>query len=305
MSPQPTPTIAHFGFLTLRQFSMIAFTNAIEPLRMANYLAEQTIYRWSVYSLDGEPVPASNGLTVTQTQRIDESDLPDILFVCAGVDVQHAVDDMLTHFLRRLARKRIVIGALCTGSYALAKAGLLDGYRCAIHWENLSALRETFPQIVKIDGKRQNRHYLRSFGDDELGAPPAQQCHFAQVAVVESQHPRPGDPLRINVQGIPVKQMVIDKACQKIMRGGDRMRVPRQMQIDVLQGNNLGTSPAGGTTLDAENRAQGGLAQGHNRPVTQPAQSHCQANGGDGFALAKRGRINRGNQDILAELARF
>ena len=64
MSPQPTPAIAHFGFLTLRQFSMIAFTNAIEPLRMANYLAEQTIYRWSVYSLNGEPVPASNGLTV-------------------------------------------------------------------------------------------------------------------------------------------------------------------------------------------------------------------------------------------------
>ena len=71
MSPQPTPTIAHFGFLTLRQFSMIAFTNAIEPLRMANYLAEQTIYRWSVYSLDGEPVPASNGLTVTQTSHND------------------------------------------------------------------------------------------------------------------------------------------------------------------------------------------------------------------------------------------
>ncbi|TLY62986.1 MAG: GlxA family transcriptional regulator [Gammaproteobacteria bacterium] len=148
VSPQPTPAIAHFGFLTLRQFSMIAFTNAIEPLRMANYLAEETIYRWSVYSLDAEPVAASNGLTVAQTQRLDESDLPDILFVCGGVDVQHAVDDALTHFLRRLARKRIIIGALCTGSYALAKAGLLDGYRCAIHWENLSALRETFPQIV-------------------------------------------------------------------------------------------------------------------------------------------------------------
>jgi heterotetrameric sarcosine oxidase gamma subunit len=73
-SPLPT----HFGFLTLRQFSMIAFTNAIEPLRMANPGRKQSIYRWSVYTFDGQPVPASNGLTVAQTARIDESHLPDI-----------------------------------------------------------------------------------------------------------------------------------------------------------------------------------------------------------------------------------
>lgn len=138
----------HFGFLTLRQFSMIAFTNAIEPLRMANYLAEESIYRWSVYTLDGRPAPASSGLTVAPTERIDEAALPDILFVCGGVDVQHAVDEPLLLALRRLARARIVLGGLCTGAYALARAGLLDGYRCAIHWENLSALRESFPQTV-------------------------------------------------------------------------------------------------------------------------------------------------------------
>jgi transcriptional regulator GlxA family with amidase domain len=144
----PTTPLTHFGFLILRQFSMIAFTSAIEPLRMANYLAEQTVYRWSVYTLDGLPVPASNGLTVAPTQRVDDSALPDILFVCGGVDVQHAVDEALIHSLRRMARKGILLGALCTGTYALARAGLLDGYRCAIHWENLSALRERFPQTL-------------------------------------------------------------------------------------------------------------------------------------------------------------
>jgi AraC family transcriptional regulator, glycine betaine-responsive activator len=148
MSLQPGTSLAHFGFLTLRQFSMIAFTNAIEPLRMANYLAAKTIYRWTVYTLDGTPAAASNGLTVAPTSRLDESNLPDILFVCGGVDVQHAVDDSLIHGLRKIARKRIILGGLCTGSYALARAGLLDGYRCAIHWENLSALRETFPGTV-------------------------------------------------------------------------------------------------------------------------------------------------------------
>src|SRR6202012_1605466 len=50
--------------------------------------------------------------------------------------------------LRRLAERRVPLGGLCTGGYALAKAGLLDKYRATIHWENLSALREEFPRIL-------------------------------------------------------------------------------------------------------------------------------------------------------------
>ncbi len=41
--------------------------------------------------------------------------------------------------------------ALCTGGYALAKAGLLDKYRAVIHWENMTALREEFPRVVFSD----------------------------------------------------------------------------------------------------------------------------------------------------------
>ncbi len=49
--------------------------------------------------------------------------------------------------LRRLAERRVPLGALCTGGYALARAGLLDNFRATIHWENLSALREEFPRV--------------------------------------------------------------------------------------------------------------------------------------------------------------
>src|SRR6185437_16832780 len=131
-SERMTAPLTRFGFLTLRHFSMIAFTNAIEPLRMANYLAGETIYSWSVYSLDGRPEEASNGLSVTPTLRLENSLALDILFVCGGIDVPHAVDERLIQLLRRLARERMVLGGLCTGAYALARAGLLDGHRCAI-----------------------------------------------------------------------------------------------------------------------------------------------------------------------------
>jgi transcriptional regulator GlxA family with amidase domain len=75
----------------------------------------------------------------------------DVLFVCGGIDVQSAVSAEVLSALRRFAERRVTLGALCTGGYALAKAGLLDKYRATIHWENLSALREEFPRILLND----------------------------------------------------------------------------------------------------------------------------------------------------------
>jgi transcriptional regulator GlxA family with amidase domain len=65
--------------------------------------------------------------------------------------VQAGVSPRILAALRRLAERRVPLGALCTGGYALAKAGLLDKYRATIHWENLSALREEFPRILLSD----------------------------------------------------------------------------------------------------------------------------------------------------------
>jgi transcriptional regulator GlxA family with amidase domain len=140
-----------FAFLTLPRYSMIALTSAVEPLRMANILTGESVYEWSIASLDGTPTSASNGLQMAPTIAIDSIGSVDILFVCGGVDVQSAVSSQVLSTLRRFAERRIALGALCTGGYALAKAGLLDKYKASIHWENLSALREEFPRILLND----------------------------------------------------------------------------------------------------------------------------------------------------------
>ena len=140
-----------YAFLTLPRYSMIALSNAVEPLRMANIITGESVYEWSIVSLDGQPTPASNGLQLSPTVALDLLAAVDILFVCGGVNVQEAVSPKILAALRRLAERRIPLGALCTGGYALAKAGLLDKYRATIHWENLSALREEFPRIHLSD----------------------------------------------------------------------------------------------------------------------------------------------------------
>jgi len=142
---------SQFAFLTLPQYSMIALSNAVEPLRMANNLLGKQVYSWSIVSLDGAPTTASNGLQLTPTLPLESIRSVDILFVCGGVEVQAGVSQRLLSALRRFAERRVPLGALCTGGYALARAGLLDKYRATIHWENLSALREEFPRILLND----------------------------------------------------------------------------------------------------------------------------------------------------------
>lgn len=139
--------IARIAFLTLPNYSMIAVANAVEVLRMANRLRGAEAYGWEIVTATGGPALASNGLTLNETVTLAELDRPDLLLVCGGVEVREAVDKRLLVALRRLARDGVKLGGLCTGSFALAAAGLLRGRRCAIHWENLAPIQEEFPDV--------------------------------------------------------------------------------------------------------------------------------------------------------------
>ncbi|MEC8121898.1 MAG: AraC family transcriptional regulator, partial [Pseudomonadota bacterium] len=135
------------GFLLLNDFSMLAFASAIEPLRSANRQSNSTLYEWVIASPSGEAAVASNGVEVASDG--DTSVLQDcrMVFVCAGVNVRENTDRNVLNLVRRLDRNGAVIGAICTGTYVMAAAGLLEGRRCTIHWENIDGLAEEFPEL--------------------------------------------------------------------------------------------------------------------------------------------------------------
>jgi len=134
------------AFLLVPQFSMMAFSAALEPLRSANRLAERRLFEWQLVSPDGQPVAASNGISIAAHAAIAQLDRTDMLAVCGGIE-PGARGQKFHHHLRRLARHGAMIGALSTGSFILAEAGLLANRRCTVHWEYAELFRARYPTL--------------------------------------------------------------------------------------------------------------------------------------------------------------
>ncbi|MFK7942687.1 MAG: GlxA family transcriptional regulator [Paracoccaceae bacterium] len=147
---ESTPTVV--SFLLIEQFSMLSVASAIEPLRQANRLLGRDAYRWRLISHDGAAVPASNAMTVAVDGTLGDDARTDFLFVCAGLDVNPPYRNRLNAGLGRAARGDVVLGSLSAGTFILARAGLLNGYRSTIHWEFQPAFQEEFPDLETSPG---------------------------------------------------------------------------------------------------------------------------------------------------------
>src|SRR4051794_17076285 len=113
------------AFILVPNFSMIAFTSAVEPLRLANRAAGKSLYAWRLFSTDGKPVAASNGIVLNPSGDIDQAIGFGTAILCSGIEAHLYHDRPLFAGLRRLDRQGADIGALCPGSHILARAVLL------------------------------------------------------------------------------------------------------------------------------------------------------------------------------------
>ena len=149
-----------FVFVLLDKFTLLSFASALECLRIANRMLEEPAYEWILIGEGGDTAACSAGTEFKLDSDLTELAREDIVLVCGGMDISRATTKRLLNWLRREARKGPVMGGLCTAAFTLAKAGLLDGKRATIHWENQDSFAEEFEEVTLtksvfvVDGNR-------------------------------------------------------------------------------------------------------------------------------------------------------
>ncbi len=206
-----------YGFLLLPNFSLIAFSSAIEPLRMANWISEQQRYSTSLISHDGKAVTSSSGVPV----QVDHSlkDLPyfDAVFICGASPIARTGNEAVIDWLKKQTNSSIAIGGIGTGSYILANAGLLDNYRATIHWWHIENLKREFPKtqvssrLFEIDGLR----YTCSGGTASMDM---------MLFLIGSQQ-------NMDLSAAISEQFV----CERIRGSDDQQRIPIKSRISANQ----------------------------------------------------------------------
>jgi len=213
-----------FVFVLMERFTMLCFACAIEPLRIANRMADKPLYSWAIAAEGGRSVACSNGVVIGVEMDLEEIGREDTVMLCSGMDVQSATTKRLVGWLRREARRGVTIGGLCTAGHAMARAGLLDGKRATIHWENQDSFAEEFEEVALtksvfvVDGNRITTAggtasidlMLKIIADDhgeELAGAVADQLIYSAIRTDQDTQ-RLSIPTRIGVRHPKLSQVI-------------------------------------------------------------------------------------------------
>lgn len=140
-------TKRRFFFLLLPGVSMFDVSAAIEPLRIANKLSDKTLYAWTIISEDGKPVECSNGIKLPVEEGLPEEQVQDRVIICSGEQGYLEAQAKTLNWLRRHVRFGGSVGAVATGAFTLARAGLAAETEYTLHWSLIPVFEELFPEL--------------------------------------------------------------------------------------------------------------------------------------------------------------
>ena len=136
-----------FVFVLIDNFTLLSFSSALDALRIANRMSGKKLYDWTFIGENEEFVSCSAGTQFKLDSTLIELHRDDTILLCGGTSIQESTTKKLIGWLRREARRGLVIGGLCTAAYPMAKAGLLDDKKATIHWENQDSFAEEFLEV--------------------------------------------------------------------------------------------------------------------------------------------------------------
>ncbi|GAB5470226.1 MAG: GlxA family transcriptional regulator [Rhodospirillales bacterium] len=179
------------SILVLPGFPLMAFSALIEPLRAANVLGAKPGYRWQIVSPDGTMVATSSGVAIKGDRSAQEAPAADRIFVCSGGNAHDYDCPAAWNWLHQQARRGCGLGAVADATFFLARAGLLQGHACTIHWQSQAAFAERFPEIdlrpelYVIDRRRYTS--AGGIGAFDLTLELIEQDHDSEIALQVSQ----------------------------------------------------------------------------------------------------------------------
>jgi len=152
--------LSGFNFILQPEFPMNALILASEALRIANQNSSRDLFQWRLVSETGSPVRASNGMWVSVDSVLAAMPLADVYLLFEGnLPTQRNSPELLAR-LRAAARYGAMVGAVDTGAFALAQAGLVGDRPAVLHWEAIPTFKECFPdsdvrhQLYLVDGNQ-------------------------------------------------------------------------------------------------------------------------------------------------------
>ena len=205
-----------FAIVLLEEFAISSYGPLLDVLRIANHVSKKELYHWITIAENEGPIESSARTKIQPDFGLIDLRRGDIALICGGLNVEKNTTKRILNWIRRQSRRGILFGGVDTGSYTVAKAGLLEGKNATIHWENQDSFSEEFAEVdltksvFIIDGNRMTTAggtssidlFLKIIADDhgeELANAVADQMIYSSIRTDQDSQ-RLSVPTRIGVR---------------------------------------------------------------------------------------------------------
>lgn len=217
------------GFILTRRFTLCAFANFVDVLRLAADEGDRSrpiMCQWSILSDTMDPITASCGVTVQPQERLGDPKKFDYIAVIGGLT--DGIDDVspaYKQYLHRASDAGVPLIGICTGAFVLHQAGLLNGYRCCVSWfhhadflEQFDGLDPVSDQIFIVDRNRltcsggvSSAHLAAYLVEKHVGSTHANKSLHIMIidGAQQADKPQPGIPMNLKTQDPIVKRALL------------------------------------------------------------------------------------------------
>jgi len=217
------------GFILARRFTLCAFANFVDVLRLAADEGDRSrpiLCEWTVLSDTMSPVASSCGVSVQPTERLGDPRRYNYIVVVGGlIDEIPNLSPEYARYLRRAAALAVPLVGVCTGAFVLHRAGLMDGYRCCVSWfhhadflEQFDGLKPVSDQIFIVDrdrltcsGGASSAHLAAYLVEKHVGRSQARKS--LRIMIIDdpltAEKPQPGLPLDLTTDDALVKKALL------------------------------------------------------------------------------------------------